>query len=843
MVDDTLESLRALRAKADKLSVQIGDDLRPFLHSDGLTFRRTPSSASIPNDVSVTSTCSCIMGLAAANQFEKFYGSGQAKAKEILKRLIEAEWMSSGLSSNNAFTTTLVLRAYGFLLSHELVDGHCDEKKQFWDIRFKDATVLGFSEKLKHRDTDTLVFLYTSLSDNTRRLVGQAVPTEEALKKEHSKKLEVMLTKDLRRIVHGSSLYGGNRFPKASQATRDKFKESLTTYKVAQLNYLLLKEEYSEVFPEITPCTLDEIALRMATTADNFKINEYAAAEPVVYWFVDAIARRKLKLEAKQWESLCEWASKKFSEQCSLVLAAHDIVMDPVSMGMAACLCSLLTRLAGNPEFGITEDARTALPSKMELSHSIRSLFDSQTKSGIWPKYFPMFHYQDAGSNFCFTFELLEAVLHEFGYSEQLLRDQKVIDGLSNAVAWCENNRHSCIASPHTYTGWNSGGDIESLKREQPESWATAVVHMFLGELSRVLSEHIQDRLLLKYNARREFKIPDESALNGLLDIELFMQGKHEGLKAVLKDELVKANKSRNAKDLRKKPADGPVSALLFGPPGTSKTQVTQAVARAFGWPLVTIDPSVFVKETMANIYFQADEIFRDLMDLSGVVVFFDEMDALAQNREDNTLDTSTQLLTTLMLPKLADLHDRARVVFFMATNFQRNFDAAIKRAGRFDLLLCMGPPTLKEKINGLELFFLKSSDAKKNERRKALADKAQIIEAKKLLEKFTKDNHAGEALELYTYAEFRSFLNRLGTDDNIDSELKTLGDKRFQEEVHEFSKYVTLRIDEVSSTGRLRIHDYDGKSEALAQLTKGKEKLPLVHYLKDRNDSRRQYK
>jgi hypothetical protein len=34
---------------------------------------------------------------------------------------------------------------------------------------------------------------------------------------------------------------------------------------------------------------------------------------------------------------------------------------------------------------------------------------------------FPMFHDQDAGFNFCFTFELLEAVLHEFGESDNKL--------------------------------------------------------------------------------------------------------------------------------------------------------------------------------------------------------------------------------------------------------------------------------------------------------------------------------------------------------------------------------------------------------------------------------------
>src|SRR5437868_415600 len=79
----------------------------------------------------------------------------------------------------------------------------------------------------------------------------------------------------------------------------------------------------------------------------------------------------------------------------------------------------------------------------------------------------------------------------------------------------------------------------------------------------------------------------------------------------------------------------------------------------------------------------------------------FDEMDALAQRRVEH-LDVTRQFLTTSMLPKFSTLHDHAQVLFFMATNHQHYFDDAIKRPGRFDLLICMGPSLWEEKLNGL---------------------------------------------------------------------------------------------------------------------------------------------
>src|SRR6266705_6807614 len=105
-------------------------------------------------------------------------------------------------------------------------------------------------------------------------------------------------------------------------------------------------------------------------------------------------------------------------------------------MAMADCLCARLRFISAEARNGMREEHRSLLPSGVELEHSIKELFKRQTTSGIWPKYFPLFHYQDAGSNFCFTFELLEAVLHEFGRAQnRLLKELAIVAGLEQAVS------------------------------------------------------------------------------------------------------------------------------------------------------------------------------------------------------------------------------------------------------------------------------------------------------------------------------------------------------------------------------------------------------------------------
>ncbi len=110
-----LTRLRNLRERARALLRSALTDLRPFAKDDG-TFRRKPDSPSIEDDVNVTTTCSCLMGLALTNNFREFYGKATVKeASAIFRSVVDAPWMSSGLTANNAFTTTLVLRTFGFL--------------------------------------------------------------------------------------------------------------------------------------------------------------------------------------------------------------------------------------------------------------------------------------------------------------------------------------------------------------------------------------------------------------------------------------------------------------------------------------------------------------------------------------------------------------------------------------------------------------------------------------------------------------------------------------------------------------------------------------------------------
>ena len=55
------------------------------------------------------------------------------------------------------------------------------------------------------------------------------------------------------------------------------------------------------------------------------------------------------------------------------------------------------------------------------------------------------------------------------------------------------------------------------------------------------------------------------------------------------------------------------------------------------------------------------------------------------------------------MLPKLAELWEQRRVIYFIATNHIEYFDRAVTRAQRFDALVFVAPPAFERKIDELQ--------------------------------------------------------------------------------------------------------------------------------------------
>lgn len=506
---------------------------------------------------------------------------------------------------------------------------------------------------------------------------------------------------------------------------------------------------------------------------DSLAVHVYPPTPAIGYWILDAAFKLGASLSKELLLRVGQWFTSEFRRQVSLVSANHTALMDPIALAMAAAACKLIGR------HWFTEIDQTPktyeFPSDEELRYGVLLFFSRQNDAGVWEKYFPMFHYPTAGSNHCWHFEVLEAVLAEFpqlvGDGSAVINEMDVLAYVSRSVDWLESNRLHFNVKEHgeckEYAGWNTGGQVATLAKGEPESWANGVVHMFLDHLHTCLSGAIRKEVLRKFGISKR-PVCDGSEWDKAIDTHLEIGGGkgQESLKTCIEyftiDPLLKSTDGSGGKSTAL-PKEVKQSALLFGPPGTGKTRYVKAIAEKLGWEFVEITPADLLHNGIEGIYLTTKTLFDDLLDLDRVVVFFDEMDAMLRRRDEQTpLPVEQQFLTTSMLPHLAKLTNKRKVLYFFATNHKQTFDAAITRAGRFDMLLYVGPPSWNEKIDSLvPLAKLTDSEAG---------------EAKAILETWVGAHHKEqlEALDWATFGEARVLFDEASEEKSLIQALRS---------------------------------------------------------------------
>ena len=197
-----------------------------------------------------------------------------------------------------------------------------------------------------------------------------------------------------------------------------------------------------------------------------------------------------------------------------------------------------------------------------------------------------------------------------------------------------------------------------------------------------------------------------------------------------------------------------PRGVLLTGPPGTGKTLLVQALAGEAEVPVLALSGSSLLEPGESGAL-KLEILFQEARRLAPCIVFIDEMDTLAQKREQvlqnpmgadevieslhditrrgsedltpgkvgvNTFseesnnltetilshqDTQREKLRILMqfLVELDGIQGRDGVVVIGATNRPEMLDAAIVRPGRFDRVLELGLPGPEKRQDILKLY------------------------------------------------------------------------------------------------------------------------------------------
>jgi transitional endoplasmic reticulum ATPase len=137
---------------------------------------------------------------------------------------------------------------------------------------------------------------------------------------------------------------------------------------------------------------------------------------------------------------------------------------------------------------------------------------------------------------------------------------------------------------------------------------------------------------------------------------------------------------------------DPPKGILFHGPPGSGKTLIARAVAHEAGCHFISVNGPEVIRQHYGESEAYLRNIFETAQEYPASIIFLDEIDAIAPNRETVLGDVEKRVVAQL-LSLMDGLNARGQVIVIAATNLPNSIDPALRRPGRFDREISIGPP------------------------------------------------------------------------------------------------------------------------------------------------------
>ena len=148
-----------------------------------------------------------------------------------------------------------------------------------------------------------------------------------------------------------------------------------------------------------------------------------------------------------------------------------------------------------------------------------------------------------------------------------------------------------------------------------------------------------------------------------------------------------------------------PTGIMLSGPPGTGKTLLVKAIASECQVNFIGVKgPEIFSK-WLGESEEEIRHIFQLARRVAPVIVFFDQIDAIAGRRGADVSTKTSERVVNQILTEMDSIEPLSGVIVIAATNRLDLIDPALLRPGRFGTHIVVPLPTEEERKSILKVY------------------------------------------------------------------------------------------------------------------------------------------